>query len=248
MKTSNLTNTFDMVSTALDLADVLKDGYIYASTASSLAWSFLRNTATIEDLEGRRKLTAKQEDLLDNLKRDISDTESMLRWSHNQALAIRGSAPNYNRTVENIAGFKSKSEFRADANVMYAVLPEAPRRKAVDNYVEGMDASARLLCEDHEAALARVTNDTTPEAIDPNWFLTRFIVNGVLRNLEDYTTTEGVIRVAERAGFDVPTKTQHMLSIPIAEFAFEEIGGMQARINEHLEMANGESGSLTEIH
>lgn len=250
MKTSNLTNTFDIITSALSLADTVKDGYVYASTASSLAWSYIRNTLTIQDLAGRRKLSPKQEDLYTNLQRDINDVESLLRWAHNESILNRGGdEPNYSRTVENLAGYKSKDEFRAEAETMYAVIPEAKRIKAVNAYVEGMHAKSLALCEDYEQMIERVTSTTSTEGFgEPNWYLTRFIVNGIQRNLADYTSVEGIENVAQRVGFDAPTKTQHMMAIPLAEYAEEEIDAMLNRISEHLDLANGESGDENEIH
>lgn len=247
-KPSNITSSFDMIRTALELADTINDGYVYNSAASSLAWSFINNTNTINNLNGRRRLSGPQEDLLDNLTRDIHQVETLLNWAHYQTVSVRGQAPVYDRTLENLANWKTKDELKAEADVMYAVLPESKRTSAVSRYVETMYASAENKIVEYEHTLEVITAQETDKLLEPNWFLTSFVINGIHRNLLDYSTVEGIEKVSERVGFDAETKTQHILALPIAEYALEQIEEMQLRIEEHTDRANGESGSAEEMH
>ena len=229
-----------MIIHAAALADTIKDGYVYVALGNSIAWSCLNNTAMLQSVLARRRRTPKQDELVTSLQRDLPDLETLLCWAHGEALKLRGDETSYERTIENVAGWKSKDELKADAEIRYETLPKEALIKAVNNYVTNKFNRTTLLTEDYEKIIERITSQQAKEGVEPNWNLTKFLLGSIQRNLEEYTTAEGIETVAERAGFDDEVVNEHILMIPVAEHAFEEIGAMLERVDEHLEQQGPE--------
>lgn len=241
MKASNISSSFDMIKHALNSADTVADGYVYVNTFGSLVWSYVNNTQIIASIAGRRRMTEKQTILHENLSRDLPDLEHLMAWVYHEATELRGAAPDYSRQLENSLGYKSKDELKAEAEVRYETLPKAKRVEAVNIYVSSKFDRTERIIEDYEIMIAGVVAKAPTIGVEPNWFLTRFILNSIQRNLVDYTTIEGIEIVAERAGFDDDVINEHILMLPVAEQAYEDIGAMLERIEQTMEREGPET-------